>query len=166
MWVQSLGWEDQPGGRYSNPLQYSCLENPTDRGGWRATVHRIAKSRTRLRRLNKQARSITGPCSTYHSPDAVYPKLFLSNLLFCWVLTRRPWSSYHHSFHFHSKKRKPSLAEFKWPAAGKDPDWNLRCYYGSSLHKASLRAEIRQPGRSRAQPRMVPGVCVSKQGHI
>ena len=30
-----------------NPLQYSCLENPTDRGAWRATVHRVAESRTR-----------------------------------------------------------------------------------------------------------------------
>ena len=30
-WVQSLGWK-VPGGGYSNPLQYSCLENPMDRG--------------------------------------------------------------------------------------------------------------------------------------
>ena len=27
-WVQSLGWEDFPGGGHGNPLQYSCLENP------------------------------------------------------------------------------------------------------------------------------------------
>ena len=33
------------GGGYGNPLQYSCLENPMDRGAWRATVHRLAKSR-------------------------------------------------------------------------------------------------------------------------
>ena len=43
-----------PGSRRSlvegngNPLQYSCLENSMDRGAWRATVHRITKSRTRL----------------------------------------------------------------------------------------------------------------------
>ena len=37
-----------PGGGHSNALQYSCLENPTDRGAWRPTVHRVAKSRTRL----------------------------------------------------------------------------------------------------------------------
>ena len=37
-----------PGGRHGNPLQYSCLENPVDRGAWRATVHRVTKSRTRL----------------------------------------------------------------------------------------------------------------------
>ena len=37
-----------PGGENDNPLQYSCLENSTDRGTWRATVHGAAKSRTRL----------------------------------------------------------------------------------------------------------------------
>ena len=35
-----------PGGGHGNPLHYSCLENPMDRGAWRATVHRIAKSWT------------------------------------------------------------------------------------------------------------------------
>ena len=34
------------GGGNSNPLQYSCLENPMDRGAWRATVHGVAQSRT------------------------------------------------------------------------------------------------------------------------
>ena len=38
-----------PGGRNDNPLQYSCLGNPMDRGAWQATVHRIAKSWTRLK---------------------------------------------------------------------------------------------------------------------
>ena len=35
-----------PGGGHGNPLQYSCLENPMDRGAWRATVHGVAKSLT------------------------------------------------------------------------------------------------------------------------
>ena len=30
-----------PGGEYGNPLQYSCLENPVDRGAWWATVHGV-----------------------------------------------------------------------------------------------------------------------------
>ena len=34
-----------PGEGHGNPLQYSCLENPMDRGAWLATVHRVAKSR-------------------------------------------------------------------------------------------------------------------------
>ena len=38
-----------PGEEYGNPLWYSCLENPMDRGAWWATVHRIAKSWTRLK---------------------------------------------------------------------------------------------------------------------
>ena len=40
------------GGGLGNPLQYSCLENPIDRGAWRATVYRAAKSRTQLKRLS------------------------------------------------------------------------------------------------------------------
>ena len=35
-----------PGGGHGNPLQYSSLENPMDRGDWWAAVHRVAKSRT------------------------------------------------------------------------------------------------------------------------
>ena len=37
-----------PGGGNGNPLQYSCLENSTDRGAWRAIVHGVTKSQTRL----------------------------------------------------------------------------------------------------------------------
>ena len=37
-----------PGGGRGNPLQYSCLENPMDRGAWHAAVHVVAKSRTQL----------------------------------------------------------------------------------------------------------------------
>ena len=47
-WVRSLGWEDCPGGGHGNPLQYFCLENPMDRGAWRAVVHRVTKSGIRL----------------------------------------------------------------------------------------------------------------------
>ena len=35
-----------PGGGHGNPLQYSCMENPRDRGAWRATVHGVTKSQT------------------------------------------------------------------------------------------------------------------------
>ena len=35
-----------PGGGHGNPLQYPCLENPTDRGDWRATVRGVAESDT------------------------------------------------------------------------------------------------------------------------
>ena len=35
-----------PGGGHGNPLQCYCLENPMDRGTWRAMVHRVAKNQT------------------------------------------------------------------------------------------------------------------------
>ena len=41
-----------PGGGNGNPLQYSCRENPMDRGAWWATVHRIPKSWTQLKRCS------------------------------------------------------------------------------------------------------------------
>ena len=37
-----------PGGGNGNPLQYSCLEKPMDRGAWWATVHGVPKSQTQL----------------------------------------------------------------------------------------------------------------------
>ena len=48
---------------HGNPLQYSCLENPMVRGACQATVHRVAKSQTRLKRLSM---------AWHHSP-AVLP---------------------------------------------------------------------------------------------
>ena len=44
--IPSLG--RSPGGGHGSPLQYSCLENPMDRGVWWAAVHGVAKSWTRL----------------------------------------------------------------------------------------------------------------------
>ena len=39
-----------------NPLQYSCLENPRDRGAWWAAVYGVAQSRTRLKRLSSSSK--------------------------------------------------------------------------------------------------------------
>ena len=43
MWVPPLGQEDPLGGGHGNPLQYSCLENPMDRGPWWATVYAVSE---------------------------------------------------------------------------------------------------------------------------
>ena len=40
------------GGGHGNPLQYSCLENPMDRGAWQDTIHRVTQSQTWLKRLS------------------------------------------------------------------------------------------------------------------
>ena len=44
----NIGSGRSPGEGNGNPLQYSCLENPMDRGAWRATVHGVAESWTQL----------------------------------------------------------------------------------------------------------------------
>ena len=46
--AEDVGLIRSPGGGNDNPLQYSSLESPMDRGAWRATVHKATKSRTRL----------------------------------------------------------------------------------------------------------------------
>ena len=45
-------------GGHGNPLQYSRLENPMDRGAWQATVHGVAKSGTRPKRLTGMNQSL------------------------------------------------------------------------------------------------------------
>ena len=44
-----------PGEGHGNPLQYSCLQNPMDRGPWWATVHGVTKSQTHLKQLSMYA---------------------------------------------------------------------------------------------------------------
>ena len=47
-----------PGGGLSYPFQYSCLENAMERGAWRGTVHKLAKSRTQLKQMSTQTSMI------------------------------------------------------------------------------------------------------------
>ena len=47
-----------PGGEDGSPLQYSCLENPMDRGAWQDTIHRVAKSQTRLKPLSTHVHAV------------------------------------------------------------------------------------------------------------
>ena len=54
-----------PGEEHGNPLQYSCLENPMDRGAWWAAVHKVAKSQTRLKWLSVHMHTWT----THSRPD-------------------------------------------------------------------------------------------------
>ena len=53
--VLILGLGRSPGGLYGNSLQYSCLENPMDGGGWWAIVHRVTQSQTQLKQLRMHA---------------------------------------------------------------------------------------------------------------
>ena len=49
-WIPGL--QRSPARGNGNPLRYSCLENPMDRGAWGATVHRVTKSLTGLKQLS------------------------------------------------------------------------------------------------------------------
>ena len=60
---------------HNNPFQYSCLENPMDRGFFRATVHRIAQRRTRLKRFSMYVHTIVK--SSYHKIPNLFHHLFL-----------------------------------------------------------------------------------------
>ena len=61
-----------PGERHGNPLQYSCLETPTDRGAWWATAHGVTQSRTRLKQLSMHTLTMQcascSPCQAPGSP--------------------------------------------------------------------------------------------------
>ena len=50
-----------PGGGRGNPLQYFCLENPTDRGDWWATVHGVTKNSTQLKQLSVHPHPMINP---------------------------------------------------------------------------------------------------------
>ena len=62
-----LGLGRSPGEGNGNPLQYSCLENPMDRGAWWATVHRVAKSWTRVKQFITRCSSGREPGMSYES---------------------------------------------------------------------------------------------------
>ena len=69
-----------PGGGHGNLLQYSCLENPMDRGAWRATIHRVAKNRTRLKWLS------TFACVVWRAASWLRGQIISD--------TERPWEIY------------------------------------------------------------------------
>ena len=51
------GSRGSPGGGNDNPLQYSCLENPMDKGAWQATVHGVAKELDGTEQLKQHIRA-------------------------------------------------------------------------------------------------------------
>ena len=57
----SPGWGRSPEGGNGCPLQYSCLENPMDRGAWQVTVRGVAKSQTQLGQLRMRM-CMVAPC--------------------------------------------------------------------------------------------------------
>ena len=77
------GLRRSPGEGNGNPLQYFCLENPMDGGAWRATVHGVAKSQTRLSKWTELNR--TGFSGGSLSPSACT----------CFLPDHKCWSQEH-----------------------------------------------------------------------
>ena len=105
-----LGLGRSPRAGHGNPLQYSCLENPVDRGAWWATVHRVTKGQTWLKRLsthlctqnhypNHDVKHFYHPRKISHSCLQLIPDLSsgLRQLLTCF---------YHYNFAFSRPSRK------------------------------------------------------------
>ena len=83
------------GGDNGNLLQYSCLENPMDRGAWLSTVHGVAKSQTQLSdRAHKLKTKRVSKCvfltkktfNIHIVSSSKYPKCFLINIFAYWFL--------------------------------------------------------------------------------
>ena len=87
----SLGWKDSPGEGNGNPLQYSCLENPMDRGAWQAAVRGVAKCRTQLKRLHTHIR--TG------GPEEEKLKFYITSCSFCFCNSAGSLQSLDHVGH-------------------------------------------------------------------
>ena len=102
--VRSLGWEDLPGGGNGNPLQYSSLEKPMDRGAWWATIHGVAKSQTWLSDLahacTETNTTLYINCSSIKNKinvigwSPVYPYPFLWKSFLTIASSRLLWEAY------------------------------------------------------------------------
>ena len=74
------------GGGHGNPLQYSCLENPMDRGAQGATVHRVAKSQTQLKWLNRHTFFFFFFYENIRDiPDKVFLNFEIDQIRYSWI---------------------------------------------------------------------------------
>ena len=114
--VGSIPWSGKsPGGGYCNPHQYSCLENPLDRGAWRATVHRVGKSRTWLERLSMHAYTQLRHPGSPEGPEMKYLCLAVSFPSVHLTCPEVDWSS---QLRTQSWPAQPSRSPWCWPIRG------------------------------------------------
>ena len=67
-WELITGLRRSPGEGNGNPLKYSCLGNPMDRGGWQATIHGITKESVLTERLNNNHKPSPAEKAVLHLP--------------------------------------------------------------------------------------------------
>ena len=78
-----------PGGGHGNPLQYSCLENPMERGALQATVHRVAKSQAHLKQLSMHTQCHEGGVLIMGLPTCSVGKLYPTLCDLPWTMTHQ-----------------------------------------------------------------------------
>ena len=98
--VSISGSRRSPEGGLGNPLQYSCLKYPMDRGAWWATVHAVTKSQTHLRNSMHTCMLLYLP---HHSPS--YTELLLQ------VMFVSPWNQNTNLLYFFFQNLIQSLAQ-------------------------------------------------------
>ena len=86
--VQSLYWEDSPRVGNGNPLQYSCLENPMDRGAWQAAVHGATKSRKQLKHVCMYTHT-----HTHTHTQILFDEASINSLVISMSLMKNDWTS-------------------------------------------------------------------------
>ena len=116
MRVWSLGREDPLEEGMANPLQYSCLENPKDRGAWWATVHGVAKSQTWLKWLSTHARVMAAWVKTMRHITKAYDS---------WLTHQMSWVEGKGGFK--EEQRKEGGRE----ASSSSSIWQEACFLGA-----------------------------------
>ena len=112
-----------PGGGRGNPLQHSCLENPRDGGDWWPTVHRVAESQRRLKRLSTHADRISpgkAPCGskTFLERQEQLLPLYLSSGASGLLRAHMEWLLFHMTILQISEDsclEKTASSESRWP---------------------------------------------------
>ena len=143
-----------PGEGNGNPLQYSCLENPMDRGAWWATVHTVTKSQTRLKQLSMQNPYEYVSSVSWHSVRLCQPrglerhwkKQHRNGLLF-------PVLGWSFPFLWHGSKPQGSSLSGQFL-------WHLR----EQLSEDHFILPRQYPLSSDLQPRLSQDVCISCVG--
>ena len=109
--------EDSPGGGYGNSLQYSCPEDPMDRGAWWATVHGVTKSQTQLKQLSTDTHTHTLWCHLENlSQSCQLLWIFVSSKLgSCYYVWITCFGFCIKDAHLVSQARNPTLQEGKTP---------------------------------------------------
>ena len=131
MQVRSLNQEGKsPGEVHGIPIQYSCLENPMDRGAWWATVHGVAKSQTRLKQHSTEY--ILIPLFAQRWAQNVFPfwnHHWLSPHTIPWpsVSSGMLWTSFSWHLYISTNKHKTEwfLFERLWAAWGQFMSFHL-----------------------------------------